>query len=222
MKAIALCSCPRLGFMDFMGQSLVAFGANQIAVKHLYGAFWSQSMSNGIKQALEDGYDFILTCDYDSIFSADTVDRLMMTLIDNPEADAVCTMQMGRFSGLLISTENGKIRHKDLMTKDIVPVDTGHFGLTVFRASAFSGLKKPWFWSKPNSKKEWDSKTNKVDEDIYFWVNFQKSGKQLYLAPRCVIGHLELLIKWPALNLDGIYETTAHYHEFGPPADVWK
>lgn len=208
--------------MDFMGQSLVAFGANNIAVKNLYGAFWSQSMSNGIQDALKDGYDFILTCDYDSLFTAETVDNLMMTLVDNPDVDAICSMQMGRFSGLLASTETGKISRKDLIGKKLVPVDTGHFGLTVFRASAFDNLNKPWFWSRPNSKNEWTSKTNKVDEDIYFWDNFKKSGKQLYLAPRIVIGHLELLIKWPGNNLDGIYETIGHYHEFGMPADVWK
>lgn len=222
MKAIALCSCPRLGFMDFAGQSLVAFGANQVAVKNLYGVFWSQSLSNGIKEALDDGYEFIITTDYDSIFTPETVDQLMCLLVDNPDVDAICTMQMGRFSGLLVSTNDGKLAHKDLMEKDLVPVDTGHFGLTVFRRRAFEDLPKPWFWSRPNSEGEWTTKSNKIDDDIFFWDNFRRAGKQLYLAPRLVIGHLELLVKWPAFNLDGIYETTEHYYKHGPPADVWK
>jgi len=222
-RAVAMCSCPRLGFLDFMGQSLAAFAQNGIEYRNLYGVFWGQSLGSGIKQAVEEGYDYIITTDYDSIFDHETVAQLIRLADQNPHADAICAMQMGRFSGLLVSSEQGYLLKEDMRTKPLVPVGTGHFGLTLFRVSAIKDLEKPWFWSHPDVDGEWKRNgEGKLDEDIYFWDNFKKSGKQLYLAPRLVIGHLELLIKWPSVELDGIYETTGHFAEFGPPADVWK
>lgn len=222
MNAIAICSCPRLGFMDFMGTSLVAFAQNGITYKNVFGAFWSQAMSNGLSDAVKDGYEYVITTDYDSVFDKETVAQLIRLAEQNPHADAICAMQMGRFSGLLVSNETGKLYRKDLKENCLVPVSTGHFGLTLFRTSALKDLVKPWFWSTPDEDKEWKSKSFKVDEDIYFWNNFKNSGKQLYLAPRLVIGHLELMIKWPDDNLTEIYEKSNDYHQYGPPSDVWK
>lgn len=221
-KIVAMCSCPRLGYMDFMGQSLAAFAQNGIEYRNLYGVFWSQAMSNGMRQAIDDGADYIITTDYDSIFTGETVAQLIRLADQNEHADAICAMQMGRFSGLLVSTESGEIGKQELRTQPLVPVATGHFGLTLFRAEALKKLEKPWFWSTPDSDGEWKPKSNKRDEDIYFWDNLIKSGQQLYLAPRLVIGHLELLIKWPSTELEGIYETLGNYQDFGPPSDAWK
>jgi len=70
---------------------------------------------------------------------------------------------------------------------------------------------------------EWKRNADgKQDDDIFFWNNFRTSGLNLYLAPRLVIGHLELLIKWPGADLDGIYETTGDYYRHGPPCDIWR
>jgi hypothetical protein len=221
-KITAMCSCPRLGFLDFMGQSIAAFVNNGIAYQNLYGVFWHQALSGGILDALENN-DYIITTDYDSIYTTETVAQLVRLAEQNPHADAICTMQMGRFSGLLVSTEDGKLAKHDLMTKPLVPIKTGHFGLTIFRTSAFKDLEKPWFWSKPDEDGEWKRNgKGKEDEDIYFWKNFDASGKRLFVAPRLVIGHLELLMKWPSDNLDGIYQTTADFAKNGPPSDVWR
>ena len=222
-KIIALCSVPRVGWMDFMGQSIAAFANNSITYRNLFGVFWAQSLSGGIKEALDAGHDYIITCDYDSIFDTETVAQLVRLADQNPHADAICAMQMGRFSGLLVSTDSGTLTRKDLKEKPLVPIHTGHFGLTIFRASAFKDMIKPWFWSKPDNDGEWKRNgEGKQDEDIYFWKNFDASGKKLYLAPRLVIGHLELLIKYPDENLEGIYVKTSDYYEKGVPADVWK
>lgn len=220
-RVIALCSCPRVGFTDFLGQSLIAFAANGCEYKNLYGAYWSQALSNGIQNAVNENYDYVITTDFDSIFDTETVAQLIRLADQNPHADAICSMQMGRFSGLLVSTESGELSRKELENNPLVPVETGHFGLTLLRVSALKELIKPWFWSKPDADGEW-KKGQKIDDDIYFWDNFKKSGKQLYLAPRLVIGHLELLIKWPDNNLEGIYEIINDYYEHGKPVDCWK
>jgi len=220
-KIMGALSCPRLGFMDFMGASLVAFLENGVPLRLLYGAFWDQALYGGITQAIKDGYDYIITTDYDTVYSEAEVKKLIDLAIANPEADAICAMQMGRFSGLLASTDSGCIEHKQF-EDDLVPINTGHFGLTIIKLSALNDLPKPWFLGVPNSEGGWEPKTDKVDPDIYFWQNFQKHGRKLFLASRIVVGHLELLVKFPDVRMDGIYQTTAHYNEFGPPADVWK
>lgn len=221
-RAIALCSCPRLGFLDFMGQGLAAFAANGMAYRNLFGVFWAQALSNGIKTAIEEGYEYIITTDYDSIFTAEDVAQLLRLGEQNPHADAIFAMQMGRFSGLLLSTENGEVTRKELIDNALVPATTGHFGLTLLRASSFADLPKPWFWATPDEHGEWVRGGGKVDDDIYFWDNMHKAGKNLFVAPRIVIGHLELLVKWPSDNMDGIYTTLETYHSTGKPADVWK
>ena len=223
MKIVAMCSCPRLGYMDYMGQSIAAFAQNGIEYRNLYGVFWGQSLSGGMQAAVEGGYDYIITTDYDSIFTGETVAQLVRLAEQNPHADAICAMQMGRFSGLLVSNDSGEMTFDELHSKPLVPVNTGHFGLTLFRVSSLLDLEKPWFWSTPDVDKEWKRNAEgKQDEDIYFWDNFKACGKQLYLAPRLVIGHLELLIKWPSDRLEGIYETSQDYQKFGVPADCWK
>lgn len=221
-SAIALCSCPRLGFMDFMGQSIVAFSQNNMTYKNLFGAYWSQGLSQGISTAVDEGYDYIITTDYDTIVTTEDVAQLLRLADQNPHADAICAMQMGRFSGLLVSTESGVMSREELTNNALLPVNTGHFGLTLLRTSSLKELPKPWFWSKPDSDGEWKSKSDKLDDDVYFWDNFKKHGRQLYVAPRIVIGHMELLIKWPDQNLEGIYERLSDYHEYGKPQDVWK
>lgn len=220
-KVIAICSCPRLGFMDFMGQSLVAFQHNNVAVHTSFGAYWSQALSEAMKNALAAGYEYIFTSDYDSLFGPAQVRELLALMQDNPDADAICSVQAGRFGGPLFATDSGTISAVEL-SKPLAPVATGHFGLTLFRASALEKLQKPWFFKLPSSNDDWAPGSDKVDEDIYFWRNFKSSGLHLYLAPRVAIGHLELLVKWPDEQLGSTYQELSHYREHGPPPDVWK
>jgi len=217
---IALCSCPRLGFMDFMGVSLIALAQNGVAYANLYGVYWAQSLSEGIKNSIAQDFEYIITTDYDSLYTAQDVKNLITLMDEHPEADCISTMQMGRFNGVLGS---GNFDRAPFETQELVPLDTAHFGLTIFRASAFdTTLKKPWFHKIPNSNGDWTSRTNKVDEDIFFWKNFKDSGKKLFLAPRVTIGHMELLVMWPDKDMNESYQTLAHYRENGKPEDAWK
>lgn len=217
-KIIALCSCPRLGFMDFMGFSMFALAQNNVAYANLFGVYWAQALSEGIRDAVAQGYDYIITTDYDSLYSAQDVATLIRLMDDTPAADCIAAVQMGRFNGMLLSGEMGK---QALLTDDLVAIDTAHFGLTIFRASAFADIPRPWFFKQPGPDGHWEPGKGKVDEDIYFWKNFKAAGKTLFLAPRVTIGHLELLVKWPDKTLDETYQTLAHYRQFGKPADAW-
>lgn len=218
-RTVALCSCPRLGFMDFMGASVVAFMQNRVDYMNLYGVYWAQSLAEGFRQAVEAGYDYIITTDYDSVFSADNVRRLIELMDCHPEADAIAAIQMGRFNGVLLS---GMLSYDEMKSQDVVPFDTAHFGLTIFRASAFDGLQKPWFTHVPSESGDWTPGSGKVDDDIFFWRNFKASGKKLFLAPRVVIGHLEMLVLWPDQMMGETFQTMKHYREHGKPEDAWQ
>ena len=216
MNAVALCSCPRLGFMDFMGNALVAFGNNRIGVHHLYGVFWAQALEEGMKECVEAGYEFIFTCDYDTLFKDSDVKTLLDLITAHPEVDALTSFQVGRFGSVLLSTKDSLLS-KDELKNDIMPIETGHFGLTVIRASALKNLEKPWFFKQASSDGGWKKGSDKIDEDIWFWKNFPN----LYLAPRVVVGHLELLVKWPDTELQSTYQELGHYRDVGKPPDVW-
>ena len=220
-KMIAVCSCPRLGFMDFMGNSLAAFAANNVHYHNAFGAYWTHAISGAMETAVDEDYDYLFTTDYDSIITAKNVADLIKLMDDNPDTDAICSVQVGRFCNLLVSSKEGVTR-EELAEKDLVEVSTGHFGLTIFRASSLKKVGKPWFNGTPSSQGDWHNGTDKIDDDISFWRNLEKHGKKLFLAPRVVIGHLELLIKWPSTDLQGMYGTLDNYREDGPPGDVWK
>jgi hypothetical protein len=221
MKICATMSVPRLGFMDFYGNSMVAFMENNIPIRLLYGVFWGQAIQGGFEYAVNEGYDYVITTDYDSIYGEDTIKELIRLAKDNPEADAICTMQMGRFAGLLASTDDGTIDNKTMMN-ELVPINTGHFGLTIIKTSALKDIDFPWFSAMPGEGGSWSRTSGKVDDDIYFWNKFREYGKKLYMAARLPIGHLELLIKWPDMQMDATYQTTANYNECGKPPDVWR
>jgi hypothetical protein len=218
-KIIALCSCPRLGFMDFMGLCLVSLVRNNVTYANLFGAYWAQALSEGIRTTLSD-YDYFITTDYDSLYTEKDVATLIRLIKEHPEADAIASLQQGRFNGALLS---GDFDLEDLKNKDLVPASTAHFGLTIFRKSAFDRhLRKPWFYKTPDRDGDWKSNCGKVDEDIFFWNNFKASGKHLFLAPRVCIGHLELLALWPDAMWNESYQTLAHFREHGKPEDAWK
>jgi len=82
----------------------------------------------------------------------------------------------------------------------LVPIVGGHFGLTIFRASAFVDLKKPWFIAEPNEDGDWGD--GRIDEDIHFWHNFHACGKKACLATEINIGHIQLSCTFPGAPRD--------------------
>lgn len=97
------------------------------------------------------------------------------------------------------------------------PVMTAHFGCTLFRVSAFKKLPQPWFYPsfKPNGEQAYD-------DDINFWLGFDKAGLKAFLTPRIVVGHLEVVVMWPDRRLKMLYQRTDEFNEGGKPREVWR
>jgi hypothetical protein len=200
-KIFAVCSMPRLMFTDNMTCIVKHLAARGIEFARSSGVFWGQCMTRLLENYSSGDIDYIITLDYDSWFYYEDVIRLCQLLEENPEYDAVMPVQIKRENespmvGIKTNnTVNGLIPLSYFDNKDIVTAQTGHFGLTVFRRSCFEKLKKPWFLPKPDPNGSWNE--GRVDEDIYFWHNFEDSGCKLGLSTGVRIGHLELMITYP-------------------------
>lgn len=199
---IALClSTPRIGFLrPFERLTALAHQAG-ISVFSGDGVFWGHALSRSIRNAIEfdfedgsDGFDFILTADYDTYAVIDDIKDLASLLARSPEADCIVPMQMkrGGTGEILIGGQN-----LDL-TQELVPVETAHFGLTIFRKSFFERMPKPWFYEKADAEGHWGE--GRIDADIGFWLNAKRAGLSVMLAPGIVCGHGEELITYPRVE----------------------
>jgi len=202
----AIISMPRLSFTDMMDCAMTEIVARGIPLKKGTGVFWSQVLTRMIEECVKKDTDYILTIDYDSWFRYGHIEKLLALIETHPEIDAICPVQMKRESdcplmGLI--GEDGKrlthVHHSEL-EKDVLPILTGHFGLTVFRATSIAKLKKPWFLGVPGADGSWNS--DRTDDDIYFWNNFKESGLKAAIAPKVNIGHLQLLCTFPGKYTD--------------------
>lgn len=223
-KVQAVMSVPRLGFMDnfFCAHQLTSMG---IELRKYSGAFWGQCLTRAMECALEDAPEFILTIDYDSIFSVADVQSLLLTMVQNQDIDALAPVQASRSKSTPLMTikRNGKNVPQvdwDDFQKPTMPISTAHFGLTLIRTEKLKQLQAPWFHSMPDQDGGWGE--GRTDEDIYFWRQWEDTGFSLHSANRVAIGHAELMIRWPGADLQATYQHPSEYWDTGKPEGSWK
>lgn len=192
VKVCAVMSLPRVGWNDAWGQVFEALSPLRIPIRRFTGVFWGQCMQRVMNECVDDGVDWILAIDYDSMFTAQHVDQLLGTLGSHPEIDALAALQQRRGQGFPLMTRGGESRAE--ITADPLRVTTAHFGLTLIRVDALKEVPKPWFYAQPDEKSEWHPDGEKLDEDIWFWHQWKKAGKTVYVDPMCRIGHLEVMV----------------------------
>ena len=154
------------------------------------GVFWGQCMQRMFESAVKDKLDWILTVDFDSLFNAEQLSRLLDEFAQNPEADAMAALQSrrGKPFPLMTTGEDGM----QLTNLDPIKVYTAHFGLTLLRVEDLKDIPKPWFKCEPDENGEYGD--NRLDSDIWFWHQWRLAGKTIYVAPRVSIGHLEEMV----------------------------
>lgn len=223
----AVMSVPRLGFMDNFFCAFEALPKLNIRIRRFTGAYWGQCIERGLDAALtEDDCDAILTTDYDSVYTAHDVALLMQLMQVHPEADAIAAVQAGRgFNRALVTIEGDGHQHGEIMVPrdtfrgDLMKCKTAHFGLTLFRSSAFAKVPKPWFLDVPDPQGGWND--GKIDADVDFWNKWGAAGNSLYLANRVAIGHLELSVMWPGEDLRPIHQPIKEFRDGGKPKECW-
>ena len=202
LKVAALMSTPRLGFTDNFFCVAQALAPHRISpIKHT-GAFWGQCLQTVMEDVIDE-HDVILTFDYDTIFTAKTVEALL-TLMMYSGVDAIAPLQTKREANTVMFALPG-VKPEDKMTveddwfsKPVQLVETAHFGCTFIRTAALKKVKKPWFIASANENG--DFRGGHVDEDIHFWRSFAGAGNKLGIATQISVGHAELMITWPSRN----------------------
>jgi predicted SAM-dependent methyltransferase len=222
----AVYSTPRFGPLQHC--RCIERATQQLRFESKGGAscFWHQMLSVLMEEAIADeSCAFVLTMDFDTIFGAADVLELYRLMQMCPEADAIFPVQSKRgCTDALFSLTDGNGRLKmaiseaDLLERHLLPANTGHFGLTMFRAESLRKFKRPWMLPMPNKDGKWDD--GQIDADITFWMNFKEQGFQPFLAPKVIVGHLQEIVTWPGRDLKPVYQKPSDYDQFGIPAEV--
>lgn len=182
----AVMSVPRVGWNDSWGCVHQALSRWSIPIMHHDGMFWGECLQRVMKQAIGEGYDWLLTIDYDSMFTAEHVGMLMASMANDPTIDCVAALQPRRaFHTPLGRADGVKFSRRPFR------VDSAHFGLTLIRADKLARTPKPWFHSQPDEAGDWGNDC--VEADVWFWKQWAKAGNTVYIDPRCKIGHLEVV-----------------------------
>ena len=218
-RVAAVMSTPRIGFlstMDCIGLAIHRLGMSWFRGE---GAFWSHALTRGIESAIKSGHNLIVTIDYDSIFEHEptnnAIAKLICLMMDNPDVDVIVAGQMKREGGPLLATTRQEVK----LLEPLIPIQQGHFGLTIFRASVFDRLKKPWFYEQPNEHGEWNE--NRIDADIGFWKNCEEANINVQMSLDVLIGHLELVVTWPGQDLKPVYQPINNWRDIGKPSEAF-
>ena len=161
-----------------------------IPIRLAFGVFWHQCLSNLMQDCIDDGLDWLLFLDYDSIFSAEQLSRLLTVFGSNPHIDALAALQCRRGVENVPLLSNGQSETE--ITGEPIKVNTAHFGMTLMRVDALKRFPMPWFVGVPDKDGSYRT-LGRIDPDIWFWHRWKDAGNSLYVDPLCSIGHLQVM-----------------------------
>ena len=196
VKAIGLMTCPR--YVANWPQNLIrsAFNNQGISILNSGGVFYGQCMQNMLEQVERQGVDIAIAVDSDSLFSATQLKTIIENCVNDPEIDALAALQCrrGMANPILSVDTTNKVGEPIQINFEGKPlrVKTAHFGLTVFKIPKLKDVPKPWFFAQPNADGSWGE--DRVDDDIWFWKQWEKAGNSVYIDSSVSIGHLEELV----------------------------
>ncbi len=190
IKIAAILSRPRFGLNIFWDCASEALAPWHIPIQSFYGVFWNMCMERAFETNIAQNVDWILTLDYDTMFSSKHVQMLIDAMGQNPHIDAIAALQCRRGRPLpLCVRADGTMQ----MTGGPVQMRTAHFGLTLFRVEAFKKMtQKPWMGEVPAADGGWGE--GRMDPDIAFWSRWGAAGNTLFVHTGCRIGHVEEMV----------------------------
>jgi len=222
---MAVMSLPRLAFTDNMFTIMQSLPPLGIPIMKTSGVFYGQCMQGMLEDAIAANAKYVLTIDYDSVFTKQNVIDLYDLMEANPGIDAMIPLQMRRESDFALFTvtgDDGKVKGfvpLDDLKKDVMKVNSGHFGLTMLRVESLRKLSLPWFWAQPDKDGRWTG-DDKKDDDVYFWHKWKDEGMSVFLAPRVVIGHIQQFVTWPSKTLTPIHQSVSQWYKSGKPGEA--
>lgn len=225
VNTVSVLSAPRYGPMSHQSCAHDAFGALRIPHKIGQGAYWHEVLCEAIEMQLEDHaeIEYVITNDYDTIFSPMDVLELYRLMRACPEADAIIPVQSMRGSDTALfglTDADGKPRTKVYRAefqRNLTKIATGHFGLSIFRASTLRKSKRPWMLGAVNEQGRWSD--GRIDPDIDFWRRWNEQGFSTFLANRVVVGHSCEAVMWPGQDYKPIFQNYKDYLKDGIPKE---
>lgn len=223
----AVTSMPRFGPSQMMTSLYNSLPGVVENVMHGLGPLWGQCLERTMEDALAKwDPDLLLVMDFDGVFGRADLLELVALMEVNDDVAALAAHQWNRGKDRPLWTVEGRswdgpnpVRAEELQGHVIFDVATANFGLTLLRTSILKSLPHPWFLSQPNGENRW--RDGKLDEDIYFWRRLRAAGHRVCIAPRVVIGHLELSIRWPGRNLETVWQHTSDFNNKGKPKNAF-
>jgi hypothetical protein len=228
-NTLAVLSAPRFGPMLHMRVSADAF--YRVGVRYIVaqGVYWHQVLCECLESILSDNpkLKYVITCDYDTIFTGIDVLLLYRLMEVFPEADSICGIQCKRQEKKAMlcnlkgegATPRTEVPTLELVSKQLTPILSGHFGLTIFRAETLRNHPRPWMVAAPNKDDRWGD--HRRDADMDFWKRWYEAGHKAYMANRVALGHMEEVIAWPGDELNPIYQLVQEFAKKGRPAEAW-
>lgn len=224
-KIAAIGSVPRLGWQAHFGALWKSLNTEEFSIPFwkFGGAFWEQGMTKGLQKAVDDGLDWVIAVDYDTLCDKHDIKELLTLAAMYPEADVIVPWQVrrggdGRYL-FTIADAAGNARRTatvDEFECDLTPITTGHFGLTLIKVEVLKRMPKPWLMSQPNPENgEWDEK--RTDADIWFWRRLAEIGGHAYIANNVRVGHIEEEITWIDREFNVFRQPMNDWHQDGKP-----
>ena len=230
IRVRAVMSMPRLSFTSnhmVWWKALLPLGIEPLIIQ---GAFWSQCLSRGFEQVLDE-CEYILALDYDTFMLREDIEQILATTLAL-QCEALAPFQTKRDDGrpmiTPLGTFNGAGTTKsggldpEWFRAPAQEVDAAHFGCTVISTAALRRMKKPWFWSTPSERADWND--GRVDDDMFFWQQWKASGLRCFVTPRVVVGHGEYVITWPGATLGAaVHQSTRDFTaDMKKPDGIWR
>ena len=206
LKVVAIHSIPRYGTNSHWGcvhDVLAPFG---IVSWRGMGAFWHMQLSDLFDHAINEGVDWVLTIDHDSMFSQAHLGRLMTRFAES-SLDAVAAVEARRGVKEVLGGATGRC----LYGPHYQLLDTAHFGLTLLKVKNLARVPRPWFDFRPDPQGNW--REGRTDADIWFWQQWKKAGNTVALDLAVTIGHLEELVSTVDQYGNKRFQTVQEWHE---------
>jgi hypothetical protein len=197
LKVAAVMTAPRYENTTCRNYIERALKKLQIPLTVSGGVYYGQCMQKMFEQLVHTDCQYIVTVDGDSFFTDKQLLRMISVIHQEDQIDALASMQVRRGKPTLLGTVHGGRKVGD----DTMQIDfngyplkarTAHFGLTVIDVAKLRKVEKPWFFAEPNADGGWDG--DKVDDDVWFWLQWERAGNSVYIDCDTRIGHLEEMV----------------------------
>jgi len=196
IKIAAIMTAPRHEITYARNKIEAVLKELQIPLTVSLGVFYGQCMQIMLEQLVESDCQYAVTIDFDSLFTAKQLTRLIALVVEHDHIDAIAPMQVRRGKLAMLGTSPLGVQVGDAkqIQWDGSPLlgTTAHFGLTVLDLKKLKGVPKPWFHATPDENGSWGP--NKIDDDVSFWMAWKKAGNSVYFDPATRIGHLEEMV----------------------------